>query len=359
MSSVLKTKIASLEACRGLAAVLVVLYHASGSMFEVYFGYPSVNWFWFGHAGVDFFFVLSGFIILYVHADDCGRPDRLRNYTYRRVVRIYPIYWAVTVAMIAASFVVPSIAALPAMAPDRLFLSFLLLPQSGYPLVSVAWTLQHEMLFYVLFGVMILNRKLGFALFAIWAGLIALCIFVQPQAMLLQFVGRDFNILFFVGMAAAMAVRKRTIPWPRTMVLIGAVVFFTGGVLENGGLDLKQLLGRVVYGTGAALMVMGLVESERSAGWRVPSWLLWIGAASYSIYLVHLNVLIVVEKAAGALGLGAALPGLVVLAAMVAAAVGAGLVCYVLFERPLLAMLRQWTARRTDTPARVAGPSLP
>lgn len=359
MSSALKTKIATLEACRGFAAVLVVLYHASGSMFEVYFGYPAVNWFRFGHAGVDFFFVLSGFIILYVHADDCGRSERLRNYAYRRVVRIYPIYWAVTVAMIAASFVVPSIAALPAMAPERLFLSFLLLPQSGYPLVSVAWSLQHEMLFYVLFGVMILNRKLGFALFALWAGLIAWCVFAEPQTTLLQFVGRDFNILFFVGMAAAMAVRKRTIPWPRTMVVIGALIFLTGGVLENGGLDLKELLGRIVYGTGAALMVMGLVESERSAGWQVPSVLLWIGAASYSIYLVHLNVLIVVEKAAGALGLGGALPGLVVLAAMIVAAVGAGLVCYLLLERPLLAMLRQWNTRRTDTPARVAGPSVP
>lgn len=353
-----KTKITTLEACRGLAAVLVVLYHASGSMFEVYFGYPAVGWFRFGHAGVDFFFVLSGFIILYVHADDRGRPERLRNYACRRAVRIYPIYWAVTVAMIAASFVVASIAALPAMAPDRLFLSFLLLPQSGYPLVSVAWSLQHEMLFYVLFGIMILNRNLGRAIFAIWAAIIACCIFVEPQTTLLQFVGRDFNILFFVGMAAAMAVRTRSIPWPRMMVVIGAVIFFTGGVLENGGLDLKELLGRVVYGTGAALMVMGLVECERSAGWKVPSWFLWIGAASYSIYLVHLNVLIVVQKSAGALGLGAVLPGLVVLAVVVLAAVAAGLVCYILVERPLLAMLRQWTARQTETARRAAGSSV-
>ena len=353
-----KTKITTLEACRGFAAVLVVLYHASGSMFEVYFGYPAVGWFRFGHAGVDFFFVLSGFIILYVHADDRGRPERLRNYAYRRVVRIYPIYWAVTLAMIAASFVVPSIAALPAMAPDHLLLSFFLLPQSGYPLVSVAWSLQHEMLFYVLFGILIVNRKLGLAVFAIWACLIVYCIFVEPQTTLLQFAGRDFNILFFVGMAAAMAVRSRSIPWPRTMVLLGAVVFFTGGVLENGGLELKELLGRIVYGTGAALMVMGLVECERSAGWKTPAPLLWIGAASYSIYLVHLNVLIVVEKAAGALGLGKALPGLIVLAGVVLAAIVSGLICYIVFERPLLAILRQWNARRAEAPAPVAGPSV-
>lgn len=342
-----KTKITTLEACRGFAAVMVILYHASGSMFEVYFGYPTVSWFRFGHAGVDFFFVLSGFIILYVHADDCGRPERLRNYAYRRVVRIYPIYWAVTLAMVAASFVVPSIAALPAMAPDRLFLSFLLLPQSGVPLVSVAWSLQHEMLFYVLFGIMILNRKLGFAVFAIWGGAIVYCILADPQSMLLAFVGRHFNILFFVGMAAAMLVRARSIPWPRTIAAIGAAIFFTGGVLENNDLDLRDLLGRVIYGTGAALMVTGLVESERSAGWKMPSWLTRIGAASYSIYLLHLNVLIVVEKTAGMLGLGTMLPGLILLAGFICAAVLAGLASYALIERPLLTALRQWSARRT------------
>ena len=359
MMAEIRTKITTLEACRGLAALLVVLYHASGSMFEVYMGYPGVGWFRFGHAGVDFFFVLSGFIILYVHADDSGRPDRIGKYAYRRLVRIYPIYWAVTVAMIAASFAIPSIAALSAMRPDRLPLSFLLLPQDGYPLVSVAWSLQHEMLFYVLFGIAILNRTLGVLVFAAWACLIAYCNVVGPQSVLLDFAGRDFNILFFVGMAAATAVRARTIPWPRMMVIVGIVIFFTGGILENGGLDLKQLLGRAVYGTGAALIVMGLVESERSAGWRAPSALLLLGAASYSIYLVHLNALILVEKAAGALGLGNILPGVVLLAGFVLAAVAAGVLCHLLFERPLLTMLRNWKAARGRASARAATPPVP
>ncbi|AMN43436.1 acyltransferase family protein [Rhodoplanes sp. Z2-YC6860] len=351
------TKITTLEACRGFAAVLVVLYHASGTMFEVYFGYPAVGWFRFGHAGVDFFFVLSGFIIYYVHADDCGWPDRLRSYAYRRIVRIYPIYWAVTIAMVAASFVVSSIAALPAMAPNRLLLSFLLLPQSGVPLVSVAWSLQHEVLFYVLFGIAIANRTAGILAFAVWACFIAYCIFDKPQTPLLLFIGRDFNILFFVGMAAAMIVRTGRISCPRVVLAIGAIVFFTGGILENGGLDLRELLGRVVYGTGAALMVLGLVEGERSADWKTPKLLLWIGAASYSIYLIHLNVLVVVEKAGGALDLGVALPGLVVLSGVVVAAVVAGLICYILLERPLLATLRQWNPPRSETSAPAAGPS--
>ena len=49
--------------------------------------------FQFGHAGVDLFFVISGFIILFVHYDDIGRPERVGRYLGRRLSRIMPAYW--------------------------------------------------------------------------------------------------------------------------------------------------------------------------------------------------------------------------------------------------------------------------
>jgi peptidoglycan/LPS O-acetylase OafA/YrhL len=52
--------------------------------------------FQFGHAGVDLFFVISGFIITYVHYDDIGTPSRLGRYAARRFQRIYPLYWLAT-----------------------------------------------------------------------------------------------------------------------------------------------------------------------------------------------------------------------------------------------------------------------
>ncbi len=57
--------------------------------------FPASGLFAFGHAGVDFFFVLSGFIILHVHAGDIGRPVRLGHYLQRRFTRVYPFYWVV------------------------------------------------------------------------------------------------------------------------------------------------------------------------------------------------------------------------------------------------------------------------
>jgi exopolysaccharide production protein ExoZ len=85
-----RARLEGVEAARGVAALLVVLYHAAlhvegdvpGS--AVLWGLPH-----FGHAGVDFFFVLSGFIISFVHRRDLGRPDRLGHYLERPRLSAY------------------------------------------------------------------------------------------------------------------------------------------------------------------------------------------------------------------------------------------------------------------------------
>jgi len=59
--------------------------------------------FQFGHAGVDLFFVISGFIILFVHYDDIGRPERLGRYVGRRLSRILPTYWVALVLIVVLS----------------------------------------------------------------------------------------------------------------------------------------------------------------------------------------------------------------------------------------------------------------
>ena len=70
-------RLVGIEAGRGIAASLVVLYHVSRHLDQA-FGAPMlVHAFQFGHSGVDFFFVISGFIILFVHYRDIDNPLRL------------------------------------------------------------------------------------------------------------------------------------------------------------------------------------------------------------------------------------------------------------------------------------------
>ncbi|MGX9941772.1 acyltransferase family protein [Bradyrhizobium denitrificans] len=153
-----------LELARGLAALLVVISHGSLA------GVPS-QYFPFivslGTSAVAFFFVLSGFIILHIHGRDLGRPDMAANYAWRRVVRIFPTYWLVFTIDLSLHLFVGNRAGIAEMGLGWIVHEALLLP-GGQLYVSVAWTLRHELLFYGLFLVAILNRRAGALLFGCW-----------------------------------------------------------------------------------------------------------------------------------------------------------------------------------------------
>src|SRR3954463_11549623 len=86
----------AVDAARGAAAFLVLLYHASHRLLDTtFFSFDHlafIDVFSFGARGVDLFFVLSGFIIFHAHRSDIGRPERLSLYGVRRLFRIYPVY---------------------------------------------------------------------------------------------------------------------------------------------------------------------------------------------------------------------------------------------------------------------------
>jgi exopolysaccharide production protein ExoZ len=152
-----QTGLTSVQALRGLAALGVVSDHVSFIMGQPQYGSHSI---WpetleYGKLGVNLFFVLSGFIILRAHLADLGRPSRLARYLYRKVVRIYPVYWiflTLYVVAAAAHFGFPEFA----WAPGNLLQAYTLLPLSAdvsLPLhelilpLKVAWTLAYEIEF--------------------------------------------------------------------------------------------------------------------------------------------------------------------------------------------------------------------
>ena len=56
--------------------------------------------FWWGQAGVDLFFVISGFIMVYVSRDVFGKPGAAIDFLHRRIIRIVPLYWIATGAFV-------------------------------------------------------------------------------------------------------------------------------------------------------------------------------------------------------------------------------------------------------------------
>ena len=136
MAAVQIKKFDSLQVFRGLAALGVVFHHTSISTSAFVGTVPA--WlsaiFEHGFLGVDFFFVLSGFIIMSCHYDDEKSVAALKTYGIKRFVRIFPPYWPISIALILAYLVLPGLS--QATRGDFSWLSsLLLLPDSSPPRV--------------------------------------------------------------------------------------------------------------------------------------------------------------------------------------------------------------------------------
>jgi peptidoglycan/LPS O-acetylase OafA/YrhL len=343
-------KLEGVEAARGVAALLVVLLHAGNMLArDGYLGQvPLGGFFGFGHAGVDFFFVLSGFIILFVHYDDIGKPNRLRRYAGRRATRIYPAYWVATLLWLALLLVSPTRDVREA-DPFVVLYSFLLVPQSGGPVLEVGWTLQHEVLFYLLFALLIINARAGAIAFAAWAIFIVGAAVFQPTGFPWAFLGSSFNTYFFVGMASAFFVRRVQVGCPLLLLGGGAALFLATGLSENAALfERAGLVAKAGFGAASFCMLLGLVALEQRGRLRMPRAMARLGAASYSLYLIHTIVILVLAKGLFVSGLGRALPSLAVFAGAVGTALIAALAFHRWVEAPLLSALRPARGARMD-----------
>lgn len=335
----------TLQAGRALAAIAVVCFHA-----HIYFIperlYPGASVsriFNFGYAGVEYFFVLSGFIMLLVHRKDIGSPERANRFAKKRIVRILPFYWVVLLSLFALLLSQwPETA--DRLGIQRLLHSFFLIPMpDGSPLlIGAAWTLTHEFLFYAVFAVLILRPRVGAALFGLWmVGGLAITAgweAVYPLDTLLS----PYNLLFALGMLAALVFRRLPVAAALPMAVLGGLLFLSVGIAEAYRiLLLDHAVRTLLFGLGATGLVAGLAALERQGAIAAPRLLDFLGDASFSIYLVHGTVLPVATKALLVLDINKMVPAWTVLTVLVLSSVAVGALAHLYVEKPLIAVLRR------------------
>lgn len=339
-------KLVGVQAARGVAAILVVAYHTTRSIsLPQYLGYiPFGNALGFGHAGVDFFFVLSGFIIAHAHAADIGRPERVWRYLWRRITRIYPIYWFVTGLELIRGIFAPDAAVRTAM--PHVIRSMLLLPDDLGPLVSVAWTLQSEMLFYLIFALPIIRRQTSIPLVTCSLLLVVLGMTAEPTGPWLGLLGSPFNIEFLMGIGVARFLAHHRPSRPAAMIAIGVTLFLTVGAMELAEvIPLLGLTGRLLYGSASVVILLGLVEIERSGTIRLGLGSILLGDASYCLYLTHLTLIPLAVRGFMICGLLALVPALPLFLILVAASLGVGIAIHLRVELLMMRFLRSHTPR--------------
>ena len=192
-----------------------------------------------------------------------GSRNGFTGIMWRRVTRIYPIYWVVTVIQAIRAFFSADFAI--RLAPSHIIHSLLLLPETTEPLVGVGWTLRSEMLFYLVFALAILDRRLCKPLIVIALMLVAIGLVVSPADPWAGLLVSGFNIQFLMGIAAARFLAQRSAPNPIALIAGGILFFLAAGGMEiHGVVPLNGLIGRVLYGGASMAILLGLVEAERA-----------------------------------------------------------------------------------------------
>jgi exopolysaccharide production protein ExoZ len=332
----------SLQAGRAVAALLVVFVHVGGTLaLPKYLGAnPLGSFFDFGFVAVDFFFVLSGFIIMHAHRRDVGQPRELVSYLWKRFARAYPPYWIVLALIVPVFYLVPHFGVGHERTPSVVITSFALLKHPVHPtILVVAWTMIYEVFFYLLFGLLVVNKRLG--IFALLAWAIGVLAFSWFESYPWNFLFSQWYLRILAGVGAAILVERVRIPMPRVTATLGATILLATGLVHVYHAPLSMHAYALGGTLGSVLAVVGMVEAERTGRLHSPRWLVYLGNAAYAIYLVHFPAISVFSKMTLLLKLNTFLPGSVLFVLQAALAVGAGCLFHELVENPL----HRWSRR--------------
>lgn len=333
-----------IQILRFVAAMLVVLMHTIEAI-TLRSGVSGTGHLWLGgSAGVDIFFVISGFVMAMSTSEiSTGGSKRLSAawiFIKRRLMRIAPLYWFYTLLKAAMVLALPSLALRSSVDPEHLLASMLFIPATSpwglvQPTLPVGWTLNFEMLFY---GVFALSIALGMARirFALLAFLmIFFAGYLFPDAVPLHFYAQSLVFEFILGMGIAHVFQNY-----RHLAPVAGLMFLLIGLVFMFGIGWSDSADRLsTWGAGAALMVMGAVWLEPwTARSPMTLQLSFLGDASYSIYLSHTFVVPAAVLVFNYLGIQ---NGLIIIPATCLIVIFSGCLSYVWLERPMTRYLKR------------------
>ena len=365
MSQALPKRLDSIQCLRGIAALLVLFFHLAAFQREMAVGNAAdialTSGIWDrGWAGVDLFFVISGFIMVYVTRETGRSFGDVRKFLTSRITRIYPLWWVCAGIMMVYFWVTYGIPA----APDRIagpneaatyaVKSMLLIPQDAPPILGLGWTLIHEMFFYLIFAlILFLPKKYLLPALIAWAVLtVAGSFLIWPAAFgrnILELLASPFSLEFIAGGIAGWLVSRGRFAAPQLCFYGGIVLAVIGFIAFSQNGESSYTVSRVaIFTLPFVLLVYGAVGREIVAEKRYPLWLSRLGDWSYSLYLTHYIVLVTLRRiyrmaAPENLKVGAegALDNVVFAVLALAISIVTSAIFYTIIERPAVNFFKQ------------------
>jgi exopolysaccharide production protein ExoZ len=345
------SSLVSIQALRAIAALLVFWVHA-----RIYLTFDlkvtaEIPHFY-GPFGVDLFFVVSGFVMVYSSERLFGQPGAPTKFFARRLARIVPSYWAATAILVW--FIVPY-ASTKAVLGSLFFAPHI---PSEAPLLFVGWTLIFEMFFYAVFAIALL-AKTRFAVVA-WVS-VFLISFVAlgpgptsgpwspPASSSIAYLADPIIIEFVFGMVIALIYRAggRVSIWATVSLIIVAFIWFAATIHSPLFPAAMPLQRPYSAGIAAALIVAGMSLSSISSpkGNRLIRGVVFLGDISYSLYLTHILSFNFLAWIATKLAINPAGQSWTYFGAMLATGLLVAAGTYLLFERPTTNLLKRLIER--------------
>jgi exopolysaccharide production protein ExoZ len=321
---------------RAVAALGVVIRHMQGELVRRGFDDPFPN-FEVGALGVDLFFVISGFIMVYSSGQFFARPDGGTRFFFKRLIRIVPLYWLFTTLMLVV--VIRGAQPAGSYSVREFIASYLFIPVPNrigemQPTYLPGWTLNYEMFFYVCFAAALRwSRPIAVALVgSTLTGLVILG-YLAPLPQPIAFWADSLSLEFCYGMALAQLFLRgwRISPLGRLALLVAGAA---AALLLAAHGESSPIRG-FTWGLPAAAIVAAVALTDASPRSLFARAFEALGDASYSLYLVHVLLFILLYPIIARFIDPLQLSGSVYGSTLVGASVVAALVQHAWIELPM------------------------
>ncbi|WP_165349905.1 MULTISPECIES: acyltransferase [unclassified Mesorhizobium] len=296
-----------------------------------------------GGAGVDLFFVISGFIMVYVSFPPGRLPDSPKDFMVKRATRIFPLYWICSVAIVAISAV--GFLRNRHIESSTILNSVFLLP--GDKLVFVAWTLSYEIYFYLIFAICLAIGKMPFTSISAMIVMILGVVFggrIQ-NPIFADFVSSPLVLEFCFGIVLAVLFCAGA-QWrvPAVVGALGFLAIIVASIVAVSPEGLSEASRVIFWGLPAALIVAAFLNVDRPRS-RLGRAAVLLGDASYALYLTHIFVMLgygwlIKSTFVGGVSQVPFVPAIISICIIV------GVLTHLLMEKPILEFIRKTLKRQ-------------
>lgn len=353
-----KQKIYNIQALRGIAVLLVMVFHVMLMEKKWYDGervLPDVLDI--GQTGIDLFFIVSGFVMTTITRGKFQKPFETIKFIYNRLSRIYPPYWFYSLILLYVYFLRPDLVNPTLGNRVNILESFLLFPQDILPLLMVGWTLIYEMYFYLLFSLFLLfNEKYFLPLLLLWSAIIVTIKIFLPPPLSSCWVSASYLVVspfafeFIFGCIIAKIIYSGKRKYGVFSLFAGLVAFMFIIIFSWTYPHINTTTPWIrvfLFGIPYSVIVYGVTALEFCKNWRIYKPLQALGDVSYSVYLSHSLVIngigwlwLLTQKTLSIPNFN-----LLWIFAMLAMSIITGIISYRAIEKPIISVARRFPKR--------------